>query len=131
MSPRPVLIAASARDPFVSELVRDLQAEGREVLISRDAESALRMARARQPALVVLDTVVPGGDGLSLCRQLKADPTTAGIPVYCFSVVMARDRSVEAGADGFMLKPTEHGQLLSRIREVLSSRVTQMRRRAR
>jgi DNA-binding response OmpR family regulator len=131
MSPRPVLIAAPDGDPFVSELVEDLRAEGKEVLIGRDAESVLRMASTRQPALIVLDTVVPGGDGFSLCRQLKADPITADIPVYYFSVVMARDRCVEAGADGFMLKPTEQGELLNRIREVLSSRVTQLRRRAR
>ncbi len=126
MSPHPVLVAAAARDPFVSELVRLLQSEGWEVLVTRDAEGALRAARTRQPALVVLDTVLPGGDGFSLCRQLKGDPITSEIPVFYFSVLMARDRCMEVGADGFMLKPVEQELLLKRIREVLNRQVRQL-----
>ena len=128
MASGPVLIAAAAKDPFATELVQILQSEGREVVVSRDAESALRTTRVRQPALVVLDTVLPRGDGLTLCRQLKADPATADIPVFCFSVLMSRDQCLEAGADGFMLKPVEQELLLERIREVLDSRVTRLRR---
>lgn len=78
---------------------------------------------------MVLDAVLRGGDGLSLCRQLKSDPATGEIPVFCFSVLMARDRCMEAGADGFMLKPTEQDLLLSKIREVLHSRVMRLPQR--
>ncbi len=101
------------------------------MLVSHDAESTLRTARLRRPALIVLDTVLPGGDGFTLCRRLKEDPTTSHIPVYCFSVVMARDRCLEAGASGFMLKPIEQELLLARIREVLNSRVTRLPHRPR
>ncbi len=130
MAPRAVLIAAAARDPFVSELVQLLRAEGREVLVAHDAEAALKAVRTKRPALAVLDTVLPGGDGLSLCRQLKDDPSTAATQLFFFSVVMARDRCLEAGADGFMLKPVEQEDLLTRIREVLNDRVRQLPRRA-
>ncbi len=130
MAPRAVLIAAAARDPFVSELVQLLQAEGREVLLAHDSEAALKAVRTKHPALAVLDTVLPGGDGLSLCRQLKGDPSTASTPVLFFSVLMARDRCLEAGADGFLLKPVEQEELLTRIREVLNDRVRQLPRRA-
>lgn len=121
-----VLIVAAAKDPFIPELVRLLQSEGREVLVARDADSALKLARAKRPALAVLDTVLPGGDGLTLCRRLKGDPVTAGIPVFFFSVLMARDRCMEVGADGFMLKPVGQEPLLNRIREVLDNRVRQL-----
>ncbi len=126
MAPRAVLIAAAARDPFTLELVQLLQAEGRDVLAIHDTEAALRIARTKQPAIIVLDTVLPDGDGLSLCRRLKDNPITANIPIYFFSVLMARDRCLEAGADGFMLKPVEQGLLLAAIRETLDSRVRQM-----
>jgi DNA-binding response OmpR family regulator len=63
MAPRAVLIAAAARDPFTSELVQRLQAEGKEVLVAHDADGILRLARSKRPALVVLDTVLPDGDG--------------------------------------------------------------------
>ena len=131
MAPRPVLIAAAPKDPFVSELVRLLQLEGREVLVAHDSHAALKAARTRQPSLVILDTVLPGGDAFSLCRRLKSDPATSDIPVFCFSVLMARDQCIEAGADGFMLKPLEQDVLLERVREVLNSRVTRFPRQPR
>lgn len=126
MASRPVLIAAAARDPFVSELVQLLEAQGTEVLIARGAEAAVKAARSRQPAVIVLDTVLTDGDGLSLCRLLKSDPSTEAIPVFFFSVLMARDRCVEAGADDFMQKPIEQELLVKRIRDVLDSRVRKL-----
>jgi len=127
---RSILVAAAAGDPFVSELVRFLRSEECDVLLAHDARGALRAARSRRPVLVVLDAVLGGGDGLSLCRQLKGDPSTCDIPVFCFSTLMVRDRCEEVGADGFMLKPTEQETLLHRIREVLQSQVKQFPRHA-
>lgn len=131
MTTRPVLVVAAARDPFVAELVRLLQSEGRETVVSHDTGSALKIARSKRPAVAVLDSVVPDGNGLALCRQLKSDPATAGLPVFFFSVLMARDQCLEAGADGFMLKPTEQDQLLEMIRDILDTRVTPLRQRPR
>ncbi len=130
MAQRPVLIASTARDPFVSELVRILQSEGWEVRALHTIGAVQRAVRKEQPALVVLDVMLPGGDALSLCQQWKSDPATAETPVFFFSVLMARDRCVEAGADGFMLKPSEQEQLLEQLREILNSRVTRLHRRA-
>lgn len=121
MAPRPVLIAAATRDPFLPDLVRLLRSRGGEVLVAHDAETTARLARLRHPAAIVLDTVLQDGDGICLCRRLKATADTRNIPVFFFSVLMARDRSLEAGAEGFMLKPVEQELLLShllRIREL-------------
>lgn len=131
MASRPVLIAAAARDPFVSQLVRLLRSEGIEVAVAHRADTALRMASARRrPAVIILDTVLPDGDGFTLCRRLKENQATGDIPVFCFSVVMARDRCVEAAADGFMLKPMEQDLLLERVREILDNRVTVLPQRS-
>jgi CheY-like chemotaxis protein len=120
---RSVLVAAPAKDPFISELVRLLQSNSCQVMVSHDSESALRIARDSRPTVVVLDIVLQDGDGLVLCRQLKTDPATSGIPVFFFSVMMARDRCLEVGADGFMLKPVEQELLLERIQEAAQARV--------
>ena len=117
-----VLVAAPARDPFTSELVRFLESNSCEVIASQDSEGALRIARDRRPAAIVLETMLQDGDGLSLCRQLRADPATAGIPIFFYSVLMAHDRCLEAGADGFMLKPVEQRLLLERVREAVKVR---------
>ncbi|MGI5837680.1 MAG: response regulator [Chloroflexota bacterium] len=130
MARRPVLIASAARDPFVSELVRTLQSEGWEVLSAHNVETTQKMVRSKQPSLVILDLVLPGGDVLSLCKQWKSEPKTMKMPVFVFSVLMARDRCIEAGADGFMLKPIEQDLLLEHVHEVLNSRVMQLHRRA-
>jgi CheY-like chemotaxis protein len=130
MAPRAVLIAAAARDPFTSELVQRLQEDGREVLLTHDADATLKLVRSDHPALVVLDTMLPDGDGLALCRRLKGDPSTKDIPVFVFSVLMARDQCLEAGADGFMLKPVEQEQLLTHIQEILNNRVRRLPNRA-
>ncbi len=131
MSSRPVLVAAAARDPFASQLVQLLRSEGREVIVARRTDTAMKLATARRPAAIVLDTVLPDGDGLLLCRRLKGNAATGDIPVFCFSVVMARDRCLEAGADGFMQKPLEQDILLDRVRDILDSRVTPMSHRSR
>lgn len=131
MPSRAVLIAAAPGDPFVAQLIQILRSEGREVLVARRVETTMRMARGKRPAAIVLDTVLPDGDGFSLCRRLKQDPAIREIPVFCYSVVMARDRCMEAGADGFMSKPLEHDLLLDAIREILDSRVTPMPGRSR
>ena len=129
MARRPVLIASAARDPFVSELVQALQNQGWEVITIHNVETAQRVVRTRQPALAILDPVLPGGDAISLCQQWKHDPETSEMPVFFFSVLMARDRCIEAGADGFMLKPIEQDRLIEQVREVLNNRVRRLRRR--
>jgi CheY-like chemotaxis protein len=120
---QPVLVAAPAKDPFIAELARRLQSDRCQVVVSHDSDSALRIARDHLPAAIVLDTVLQNGDGLLLCRQLKADPSTAHIPIFFFSVLLARDRCLEAGADGFMLKPIEQELLLEQVRQVVDTRV--------
>ena len=113
----------------MSELVRTASPRW-EVLSAHNVETTQKMVRSKQPSLVILDLVLPGGDVLSLCKQWKSEPKTMKMPVFVFSVLMARDRCIEAGADGFMLKPIEQDLLLEHVHEVLNSRVMQLHRRA-
>ena len=128
MAPRLVLLASATRDPFLPDLVRLLRSRGGEVLLAHDAETTARLARLRRPAAIVLDTVLQDGDGIRLCRRLKATADTRRIPVFFFSVLMARDRSMEAGAEGFMLKPVEQELLLGQLLQLLGLADPRLRR---
>jgi two-component system alkaline phosphatase synthesis response regulator PhoP len=69
-------------EPDIRELVRyNLEQAGFRVAEADDGEGALRMVRAEQPALVILDLMLPQGDGLEVCRILRGQPQTATLPI--------------------------------------------------
>ena len=84
-----------------------------------DGFDALRVARAWQPDVVLLDVMMPGMDGFECCRQLKEDAETLHIPVVMVTALGEpgdRLRGLEAGADDFLTKPVEYDTLMARLR---------------
>ncbi len=91
-------------------------------LKAEDGPSALELARAELPALIVLDLMLPGMSGLEVCRTLKGDPTTASIPILMLTAKAEEvDRIVglELGADDYVTKPFSPRELVLRIQNVL------------
>jgi CheY-like chemotaxis protein len=87
-----------------------LEREGYEVDVAGSSVEALERLNARTPDLILMDIQLPGQDGLSLTRQLKASATTAAIPVVALTAhAMRGDReeSVEAGCAGYIAKPID------------------------
>ena len=112
--PRLVLIAE--RDQQVRALQRVfLERAGLAVEFADDGLAALERARAARPALVVTEILVPKLDGLTLCRRLRDDPTTAHVPVVVFSILAAAARAVEAGARAFLRKPLVESTFVSAV----------------
>jgi len=110
------------RDMLSRRLVR----RGFEVLQSADGVDAIAHAQRERPDVVLLDTSLPGLDGLSVTRQLKADPVTSAIPVIILTArAMQHDReqAMAAGCDDFDTKPVELPRLLAKIETLLSERV--------
>ncbi len=105
------------------ELVRyNLSKEGFEVSAAMDGESGLAAARRGAPDVVVIDLMLPGIDGLEVCRALRADDRTAHIPVIMLTAKDTEsDRVVglEIGADDYMTKPFSPRELAARIKAVL------------
>ncbi|WP_437727500.1 ATP-binding protein [Sorangium sp. So ce861] len=96
-----------------------------------DGQAALEAALARPPDLVVSDVVMPGLDGVSLLRALRADPRTSMIPVMLVSARAGEDAVVEGldtGADDYLVKPFSARELLARVRTQIE--MARMRRRA-
>ena len=119
------LILAVERDPHVRELeTYFLNEAGFAVEFTEDGFSALERARQLRPAIVITEVLVPKLDGLALCRRLKEDPETRGIMVLIFSILAARTRAEEAGADAFLMKPLAEHRLVETVRELMGRRGT-------
>ena len=85
-----------------------LRRAGYEVVTATTAREGLEQARGAQPTVIVLDVELPDGDGYTVCRELKADPATAAIPVVlCTARGEALDESDRAGVDAqaYLPKP--------------------------
>lgn len=116
-----VLVVEDERD--ISDLVRfHLEQEGFAVAVAQDGEQALAMVRRERPALVILDLMLPGVPGLDVCRRLRSDDATAGLPIVILTAKAAEsDRIVglEMGADDYLTKPFSPRELVARIRAVM------------
>ncbi|MCC7267663.1 MAG: PleD family two-component system response regulator [Caulobacteraceae bacterium] len=98
-----------------------LTAEYYEVLTARDGPTALALAAAEKPDIVLLDVMMPGMDGFDVCRRLKNDPDTRHIPVVLVTALDGRSdriQGLEAGADEFLTKPIDDVMLFARVRSL-------------
>jgi DNA-binding response OmpR family regulator len=103
-------------------LVFRLTQEGFPVRALTDGLTAIREAPTLEPALVILDRMLPGADGDAVCRALRADPLTRATPVLMLSARGASDDRIEgltAGADDYVAKPFELRELILRVRALL------------
>ncbi len=104
----------------IVKLVRDyLERAGFDVLAARDGETALTLARLERPDLVILDLMLPGVDGLDVCRRLRQE---SGVPIIMLTArVEEADRVVglELGADDYVTKPFSPRELVARVRATL------------
>ncbi len=95
-----------------------LKGAGYRARATNDGELALRSVRARPPALILLDIVMPGLDGFEVCRRLKADEATRDIPVIFLSSLdemTDKTRGFELGAIDYITKPAHAQEVLARV----------------
>ena len=107
----------------IRELVRyNLAKEGYAVSCLESGEEALRRVPREQPDLVILDLMLPGVDGLEVCRTLKSDPSTREIPILMLTAKSEEADIVtglELGSDDYITKPFSPRVLTARIRAAL------------
>jgi len=116
-----ILVVDDERD--ILELVRyNLEKEGYRVSAVATGEDALSHARTRTPDLIVLDLMLPGVDGLEVCRNLKNDPKTMSVPIVMLTAKGTEADVVaglELGASDYVTKPFSPRVLTARVRAVL------------
>ena len=121
---RVILIAE--RDQTVRELQRFfLEKAGYAVEFADDGQAALERASTAPPALVVTEILIPRLDGLALCRRLREDPRTAGVPVIVFSILSAAARAAEAGASAFLRKPLVETIFVAAVNDLVAPQPTE------
>ncbi|MFA5199200.1 MAG: response regulator, partial [Candidatus Omnitrophota bacterium] len=121
MSKVNILIVEDEKD-IIKMLEYNLKKEGFKVSDTRDGESALEEARRGHPDIILLDLMLPGIDGLEVCKSLKNDPKTSSIPVIMLTAKSQESDKIvglELGADDYITKPFSPRELIARIKAVL------------
>ena len=99
-----------------------LARQGYEVVTAKDGDDALIAARAQTPDLILLDVMMPGKDGIQVCRELKAEDGLPFMPIILVTAKADPDDVVaglDAGGDEYLTKPVDHAALVARVRSIL------------
>ena len=116
-------------EPDMVEMIRMmLENADYEVVVGHNGSEGVDQARGVKPDLIILDLMMPEMDGFEACKQIKSDPSLAGIPVLVLTAIgqqlshtqYARSQGLELESDDYIDKPVDPGVLLSRITELLS-----------
>lgn len=121
MSKEKILVVDDEED--ILELVRyNLVKDGYRVTCVSSGEQAIQKLREETPNVILLDLMLPGMDGLDVCKKLRTNPATAGIPIIMITA-KGEDADIvtglELGADDYLTKPFSPRVLLARIRAIL------------
>ncbi len=123
MAPAHTILLVEDEPDVVDLLALNLRkAGGFHLLVASDGANGLTLARAEQPAIIILDIMLPAMSGLEVCRILKGDAKTAGIPILMLTAkAQEADRiaGLELGADDYVTKPFSPREVVLRLRALL------------
>lgn len=124
--PTPRLVVLIVEDNPTNLLLARVMLEraGFDVNEARSADEARRLLPVTTPNIILMDVGLPGQDGLSLTRELKATAETSDIPIVALTahaMQRDRDRALAAGCDGYLSKPFKSRQLLDEIARVVKA----------
>ena len=120
MAKKTILVIDDEKD--IAKLLQyNLEKEGYDVLVARTGEDGLDMARSKHPALVVLDLMLPGIDGLEVCKILRADKRTQNTPILMLTAKGSETDQIvglELGASDYIPKPFSVKVFLARVKNI-------------
>jgi two-component system, OmpR family, response regulator MprA len=122
MATRARLLVVDDDEQLLAALRRALAYEGYEVEVAPSGEAGLRAALERPPDLVVLDVLLPGLNGLEVCRRLRAGGDVPVLMLTARDEVADRVAGLDVGADDYLVKPFAVDELLARVRALLRRR---------
>jgi DNA-binding response OmpR family regulator len=121
MSAKNVLVIED--DEIVARTIeRSLRGEEFKITVANSGVEGLKIARKIIPDIVILDVVMPGMDGYTVCREMRADPTLADVPILFLTAKIKDEDKItgfNAGADDYLSKPFNIDELILRVRAIL------------
>ncbi len=118
----PTVLLVDDEEDIRGLLALKLQKEGFETIEAGDGLEGEKIAKKKAPDLIVLDLMMPGKDGLSVCKALRKDSRTSRIPILMLTARTGLDEKIvglELGADDYMTKPFSPKELVLRVRNIL------------
>ncbi len=119
MPSRPHALVVDDEPPLVRLVSAYLEREGFAVSTAADGEEAIRLAEERRPDVVVLDLMLPGIDGIEVCRRIRAFSDAYIVMLSARAEEMDKIVGLSTGADDYVTKPFSPGELVARIRAML------------
>ena len=122
VEPSPMILLVEDEEEIAELVTYNLRAAGFQILIGRDGEAGLDLARLHKPHLLLLDWMLPKLSGQEVCMQLRADGETRQIPIIMLtarSEETDKIAALNAGADDYITKPFSPAELVARVRAVL------------
>ncbi len=117
------ILAIDDSQTILTALKHILEKAGYRVATALTGTQGLDAARLDPPDLILLDVMLPDGNGLDFCRRIKNDPALFQVPVILLSGIMnspeEQTRGLDAGADGYMSKPFEAREIVARVKSLL------------
>jgi CheY-like chemotaxis protein len=121
----PRILVVDDEEHIIMILKDSLEFSGFEVITAFDGQEALEVVARENPELVVLDIGMPKLDGWEVCRRLKADPKTKGIPVIiltAYAQTSDQRKGMQLGADRFITKPCDLAYLVEEINSLIAQK---------
>lgn len=113
-------------EPVIRELVKNMLSDGDVVVeTATNGVEGLKAARTQEFDLILLDVVLPQMDGITVCRLLKADPKTSGVPLHMLTAKARKsdvDAATKAGANGYIYKPFRGAELMELVETLRKAR---------
>jgi two-component system response regulator MprA len=116
---QPHVLVVDDDSRIASALRRALIYEGYQVEVAPDGQLALQRARERMPDLAILDVMLPGLDGIEVCRRLRAEGDVPILMLTARDGTAERVKGLDSGADDYLVKPFAYEELLARVRALL------------
>ncbi|MEG4912557.1 response regulator, partial [Microcoleus sp. B13-B4] len=121
----PLILLAEDNEANITTISSYLKAKGYRILLAKNGEEAIALAKSENPNLILMDIQMPGMDGLEAMQQIRCDPNLVDLPIVALTALAMtgdRDRCLAAGANDYLTKPVKLKQLASTIQQLLASK---------